>query len=188
MAKLAEAEYFFTEMQRVAQDPKAFRYEFSAFLSAARSVLQYALKEAQSKLGKEAGDAWYTAHLKAAPVLRFMKEVRNSDVHEQPVVPARDITIRFGGSSTSTGHFSVVNLRTGQRAESPPPEPKTQLEAVAELMPPYEPSAVIARHRVRPTADNPWNGSTDVNDVCPLYLDALRAVIVDGQTKGILTP
>lgn len=49
--KLDEARYFLSQMAMSADQPRAFRYELSAFLSAARSALQYALDEARAKVG-----------------------------------------------------------------------------------------------------------------------------------------
>jgi hypothetical protein len=49
MAKLAEAEYFYGRMQAERYNDAAFLHNLSAFLAAARSVLQYALKEAKAK-------------------------------------------------------------------------------------------------------------------------------------------
>lgn len=45
LEKLKEAGYFARRMEASINDPKAFQYELSAFLSAARSVLQYAFEE-----------------------------------------------------------------------------------------------------------------------------------------------
>ncbi len=46
--KIIEAEYFYSRMSQEQNDRDAFRHNLSAFLSAARSVLQYALKEAET--------------------------------------------------------------------------------------------------------------------------------------------
>lgn len=45
--KLKEAKYFYSRMkeERGQEDRESFKYNLSAFLSVARSVLQYALKE-----------------------------------------------------------------------------------------------------------------------------------------------
>ena len=49
--KLGEANYFYSRMLSEAVDRDAFIFNLSAFLSSARSVLQYAFKEAQTKSG-----------------------------------------------------------------------------------------------------------------------------------------
>jgi hypothetical protein len=57
--KIAEAQHFLQELIRSApRDPVVTRYSVSAFLSAARSALQYALEEAKCK---QAGQSWYEA-------------------------------------------------------------------------------------------------------------------------------
>ena len=53
--KIGEAKYFLARMEKSALDPVAFHYNYSAFLSAARSVTQYAREESSSKGRKQ----WY---------------------------------------------------------------------------------------------------------------------------------
>ena len=47
--KLKEARYFVQRMETSVDDSELFQYDLSAFLSAARSVLRYALEEATKK-------------------------------------------------------------------------------------------------------------------------------------------
>lgn len=54
-SKLAEARYFYSRMRKEVDDREAFTCNLSAFLAAARSVLQYALKEAKTKTGGQNG-------------------------------------------------------------------------------------------------------------------------------------
>lgn len=58
--KLNEAGYFARCMESSTDDPEAFQYELSAFLSAARSVLQYAFEEVKQKPN---GQQWYEAQV-----------------------------------------------------------------------------------------------------------------------------
>ena len=60
-SKIEEARYFLRQLEatgRYAQGLRPFTFQLSAFLSAARSILQYALKEARTKRG---GEDWYVA-------------------------------------------------------------------------------------------------------------------------------
>lgn len=71
--KLGEARYFLRQVQMTAKSPHALNpltWQLSAFLSAARSVLQYALEEAKTKPG---GRAWYDQTVAGSPVIRFFK-------------------------------------------------------------------------------------------------------------------
>ena len=63
-AKINEAEYFLAQMTALVDHGAASKYELNAFLAAARSSLQYALKEAKPKTS---GQAWYNAQVPANP-------------------------------------------------------------------------------------------------------------------------
>jgi len=97
--KLDEAQHF---LQRMGQspEPKTFRYELSAFLSAARSALQYALEEARNKPG---GQAWYEAQVSGNAVVRFFKDKRNISIHRQPVVPTTSVSVRVTQAISLSG-------------------------------------------------------------------------------------
>lgn len=87
--KLREAKYFFERMKSALEEPEAFRYELSAFLSAARSVLQYAREEAiiRNKL------QWYEDQVSKNSVLVFFREKRNLNIHKEPVKPSRRVSL-----------------------------------------------------------------------------------------------
>ncbi len=104
--KLEEARHFLERM-RQATEPKGFQYELSAFLSAARSALQYALEEAKSKTG---GQKWYDDAVKSLPLVSFFKEKRDLSVHEAPVIPSFGVTIGVSavGASAGVGRVEVV--------------------------------------------------------------------------------
>ncbi|MDQ7839356.1 MAG: hypothetical protein RDU59_12785 [Thermodesulfobacteriota bacterium] len=88
--KLKEARYFARRMEASIDDPEAFQYELSAFLSAARSVLQYALDEAKQKPN---GQRWYEAQVSGNAVLKFFKDKRDLNIHAEPVRPSRHIAV-----------------------------------------------------------------------------------------------
>ena len=70
LEKIREAEYFLGRMTEEREIRDAFRFNLSAFLSASRSVLQYALEAARQQPG---GQAWYDAHMAASKILTFFK-------------------------------------------------------------------------------------------------------------------
>jgi hypothetical protein len=83
--KLDEAQYFLEGMIQAqsAQDERAFRYELSAFLSAARTVLQYAFAEC----GRTGRLDWYETAVTRDSCLAFLKLQRDDNVHGRPVAP-----------------------------------------------------------------------------------------------------
>src|SRR6266699_5877290 len=80
--KLKEATYFLGQMRSSLQDPEVFRFNLSAFLSAARSIAQYALKEAQTK---PQGQTWYEDFVKQDRFMRFFASKRDANIHDQIV-------------------------------------------------------------------------------------------------------
>jgi hypothetical protein len=75
--KLREADFFLTKMEESGPDTYAFRFYFSAFVTAARSVT-FAMQSAMSDIPEFA--AWYSPRqdrLRADPVSRFFISVRN---------------------------------------------------------------------------------------------------------------
>ena len=172
--KLDEAQHFLARMGQ-SPEPKTFRFELSAFLSAARSALQYALEEARSKSG---GQAWYDAQVSANAVVKFFKDKRDISIHRQPVVPttsaSETVTETLGFSEAV--HLQVINpegkiiqdVSVGVQPSASPPLP--QLAVVT-----YSYSF----------AD--WSGPEDVLTLSRRYLAEAQAIVNDGVAKGYLS-
>lgn len=94
-AKLEEAAFFLELMKRAAEK-RPFSYFLSAFLSAARSVLQYAHRETEVN---PTAWKWYADAMAGSMLFQFFKEERNLNIHERPVAP--------------TGHY-VMLAETGR--------------------------------------------------------------------------
>jgi hypothetical protein len=91
--KIDEAAFFLEEMAQREDRPGAYRYLTSAFLSAARSVLQYVCKEATQRAQ---GQAWYDSHMPPGSLLSYFRDKRDVNVHQEPVEAARTMTMRHG--------------------------------------------------------------------------------------------
>jgi len=87
-SKLREARHFLERMYVERGNLPSFTSELSAFMAAARSVLQYACAEAKLK---PAGQKWYDQAM-ADPVLSFFRDKRDTNIHEKPVDPVRKMT------------------------------------------------------------------------------------------------
>jgi len=68
--KIGEAKFFLAKMEESVSDRVAFRYYMSAFLSAARSVPQYAREESMSK-GRQ---QWYDETVAGNDVLSIRSQ------------------------------------------------------------------------------------------------------------------
>jgi hypothetical protein len=93
-SKLIEARHFLDRMHAEHGSPAAFALELSAFLGAARSVLQYARKEAGQKKG---GLQWYDHAIMANPLFGFFKDLRDNSIHEMPVKPLKKMKTVVAG-------------------------------------------------------------------------------------------
>lgn len=102
--KLKEAEYFYDLMvdsfQKEMYDP--FTYSLSAFLSAARSILQYTFDQAESNGRKKD----YNKLITCRPILRYFKDKRDMNIHAKPVKPIQQVTLSI--------HWSLT-VRLGRR-------------------------------------------------------------------------
>lgn len=175
LKKVIEAKYFYSIMIQEQMNREKFAYNLSAFLSSARSVLHYALKEAKTK---QKGQQWYDKIISANPVLKFFKDKRDIDIHTEPIRP----NARFTATLTESIHISdsvsiTVKDRNGNiKQQYSPDGPETKLSKPV--------TAVVTKVSYR---FNDWVGSEDVLALCQKYIQQLENVIKDGISKGFIT-
>ena len=176
-AKLREAEYFLRRMAAEQNDPVAFDYELSAFLTSARSVLMYAYAEAKPQPG---GLRWYDGAVKTDASVLFFRDKRDVSVHHEPLVPARDvdIVVSDGAVLVSEMGVAVIVSESGGVKTAVPMVPAARAESAS-----GSPATVKYRHRF---AD--WSGPEDIPTLGRRYLDALYPIVQDGVRRGFLTP
>jgi len=88
--KLEEAGYFLERMKETQAEPDHFRYNLSAFLAAARSVTWVMKNEFNAA---EGFNCWYCkckAEWKNDTEMEFFRQIRNDNIHENPVLPRAD--------------------------------------------------------------------------------------------------
>jgi len=173
--KLEEAKYFYSKVIEEQEHRENFTYNLSAFLSPARSVLQYTLNEARTKPG---GQQWYDNCISASPVLRFFKDKRDINIHTEPIQPQAHYklglseTIHLSSSVSITVTDKDGNIKQQYSSGKPNPIPKeSQTSAVMEVKYKF----------------NNWGGSEDVLTLCQIYVQELENVIKDGINKGFIT-
>ena len=123
--KLAEARYFHSRMLAELNDRERFTYNLSAFLSSARSVLQYALEEAKNKKG---GQQWHDKQKIRSSVLSFFQDKRNINIHIEPVKPFKNtnvgVTVNLGISVSATAIHRDAKGNILWQSSSETPKPK----------------------------------------------------------------
>jgi hypothetical protein len=157
--KIDEADYFLQQIAASASDPRAMRYNTSAFLTAARSALHYALKEAQTR---PRGRAWYDAAVGIDPTVAFLKDHRDINIHERPAPIRTHTTIEVAPATLA---FSSTSAWMPPRRE-PLPSGGT----------------VSYRYEFKG-----WTGSEDVATLCARYSAEIKRIVADGRSRGLLT-
>jgi hypothetical protein len=165
--KIAEAAFFLQHMESALFMPSDFEHFLSAFLSAARSVLQYALEEARLKAG---GEAWYVAQVTGNPVLKFFKDRRDANIHVSPAALNREISV------TDTFNIGIAEsvLVKIKRADGTEESKEVRGEPAAPAL-----SSASSRAQVKFVFVD-WSGPDDVQTLSRNYLTQLRAFVVAG--------
>jgi len=173
--KIVEAEYFHRQMQNVIAEYDAFGFNFSAFLSAARSAMQYALEEAMKKAG---GQKWYDAHMSSRPILRFFKNLRDVNIHVQPLTLSKSVNVRVAATLVMTGNLVITKYDSqGNIIEHIEPAFQQQI-----IPPERQPPEVENRYMLKE-----WAGPEDVLTLTVSYLNEAKFVITEGITRGYIS-
>jgi hypothetical protein len=173
--KLKEAKYFYSMMVKEQENYENFKFNLSAFLSSTRSVMQYALREAQAKPG---GQFWHDSLMKS-PVLEHFKGKRDVNIHEVPIDAQKSTLIEIMETIyLSESVHVVITDKNGNVKEdrdipvTPPPSDRTG-------------ESSVKSSSTYNFAD--WPGDEDILTLCDQYLRALEIVIQDGITRGFIT-
>jgi hypothetical protein len=173
--KIYEAHYFLLRADECGENAREFSYNLSAFLTAARSVLQYALEEAKTKPG---GQAWYDASVSAVPEVKFLKDKRDISVHERPVVPNRRFNLSISEHLVFGDSVHVTVTRSDGTVE--PDEPPRQVLPTVSY-PVGETSSTVSFFFPD------WTGQDDVMSICITYINAIEDIVRKGRTLGYIT-
>ena len=171
--KLEEAKYFLTKMEEAQDDHSSFVYNLSAFLSASRSVLQYALNESGKTVN---GNRWYQSFVISSSILKFFKNKRDVNIHEKPVSPPSNVQINISDSAHISESISVV-IR----------------DKDGNILNQFTSSPQSTSHDNKPNVTkrvsyqfSEWNGNNDVLSLCRDYLKQLETLIDEGICKGFI--
>lgn len=174
--KLKEARYFAQRMGASINAPEAFQFELSAFLSAARSVFQYALEEAKLKPN---GQRWYEGQVSGNTVLKFFKDKRDLNIHTEPVRPSRHISV------SDTVH---VGISESIRIEITRADGTKEIRQIEEEPPKTNPPPIESSSEVKIRYIlTDWAGPEDAIDLSRQYLEALEAFVQAGVSGGFIS-
>lgn len=176
--KIEEARYFYSQMLASEGDRFAFRNNVSAFLTAARSVLQFALEEAKTRLN---GQAWYERQVTGKQIVSFFKDRRDFNIHREPLKVRKDVQVTIEEGFQLHMSVGAVVVRAGAEEPAEAPAASITKEVKADIPQPPKVS-VTETYRFFE-----WNGPEDLRTLCRQYLSELEKIVIDGQKQGFLT-
>ena len=172
-SKLKEAAYFYSRVVAAVGNREHLMFDLSAFLSAARSVLQYAHKEALRKRG---GQQWYNRQIASAPVSQFLRNKRDINIHSQPIKVSQHTSLQLTEGAHVSESINIKKFEGGKLIGEYISEP-SELTAAPEV-----PPKVSHRYTLMD-----WPGTEDIFQLCDTYLKELRRIVTDGQSRSFLS-
>lgn len=175
--KIKEARYFLAKLAQPELEHCTFAYELSAFLTAARSALQYALDEVKSKPG---GQTWYDGQIQAFPVIGFLRDKRDVSVHATPVIPNPTIHVKLEEHAVLGDSFSVTvkNPDGTEVRDQPHARPTEQMPLRNTLA---SSNSSVTYHF------SDWTGTEDVVTLCSCYIQQICDIVSDGRTRLLIS-
>lgn len=171
-SKLQEAGYFFEQMLLKSENSREeFGHCLKAFLSSARSVLQYGLTETK----KTAHNKNYIDLLAQYPIVQFFKNIRDEDVHEKPVTPKIHVSTLIIDIVQATGGIALSEEDEKRWADPDyePTQPETRLVETVES------------NRVDYYFNN-WPGPETVIGLCSGYLEVIKRIVATAMSAGYI--
>ena len=122
--KLKEANYFLDKMRKVKANYEEFVFNLSAFISSARSVMQYMEAETKAKNNS----SWYEKKMLGSDILRFFRSNRDLNIHVVPIrlqkgmeVPILNLSPTIASTSISSSGgviFTTIPLSSSSSSSS----------------------------------------------------------------------
>jgi hypothetical protein len=162
--KYIEAKHFYEQMKVHKMDQDIFEHNLSAFLTSSRTVFQYALAESQGIIG---GQRWYDMTVSSSPMIQYLKDKRDTNIHIEPVSPQKNLLLKYNltiKSSIFITKFDKDGKVVSQSHTNKSPETEQQKRSSRD---------VIYRFK-------DWSGSEDIITLCGLYLKEIDRFINEG--------
>ncbi len=172
--KMREAQYFLGGMVATEPDCEEFVHNLSAFLSAARSIIQYAYANVKDD---PRAKRWYDSECGLFRSLKFFKGKRDMNIHTEPVTVARTVVQQADEVIQLSDHL-VVTVTDENGHVIVRREAGTGPEAGL-LKPPSAPPEY--RHYF-----DDWPLAEDAVTLCTYYLQDIVGMVREGEAKGLL--
>lgn len=177
--KIQEALYFYAQILSNYEDRQNLVFNLSAFLSASRSAMQYALEEAKTKRG---GQKWYDTYMKTDSLLSFFKDKRDINIHTVPVGVMQETDVKAGIEVGIAVGARVVHMRGGKVLYDSDSE-KTAENKIKDTI--AEKAKLVdmkTRYRF-----SDYEGKEDLLELSKLYLEHLNKFVEDGKKQSFVS-
>ncbi|MFW6196909.1 MAG: hypothetical protein ACOC5D_06205 [Thermoplasmatota archaeon] len=168
---MEEAKFFYSKMEETKRKGKEFTYNLSAFLTAARSILQYLRDEVKGGPNQ----SWYDNYVSSNKILQFFKDRRDFNIHEEPINPKEKVriteTLSLSESLTIKKDDEIIHH--SDELSNSEAEKNNQKSQKAEV----EHSYIFKE----------WGGKEPVLELCKKYLKELENMLEEGVKKGIIS-
>lgn len=181
--KLEEAEYFYDQMRSCEGDTRVFRFNLSAYLSAARATLFMVIREARSRsrvLKDKTPSAWADGLEGSRPFAKPLIDYRDVNLKERLAPLHGQITTSAQAVIQSTASSSRALVRDGH--EEPVPLEETNPEQPSAVPPSRTPGSA---RTVFPEWPYPED---DLFGACRRILTELQCIIDEGHRRNHLNP
>jgi len=172
--KISEAAYFYSKMLTVRNNAEYFHYELSAFLSAARSPLQYTYDEVKGTTNQ----GWYDNKIINSPILQFFKDKRDINVHVEPIQTNQNLDLKAFDPVYVSDAVDVAILRQDGSVVERDVKPESTPIKSSEL----GTATLVMRYDF-----SDWTGQEDVFSLCKNYLDEVKKFVEEGIQKGFIS-
>lgn len=186
--KLKEARYFLNRMKLVETIYEEFTFNLSAFLTSARTVMQYMHDEAKTK-GKR---KWYDAKANSLDVLKFFQITRNLVIHVVPCVLQKDVIVKTSSLEITLSLRPVAVSSEGSIVYGPEVVPSNETQTISVHTYKFDMNWYNQSITKSYTADDKHLCQSicqkyDVLTFCEAYINELDAMMSEGIVKGIIT-
>ena len=172
--KLAEAQYFRHWMNECVNVPVHFRYELSAFLTSARNVMIYLLKECKRRDCQNKNRdcrKWYDHQMGSNKTLKFFRCKRNLNIHDRPIESQQLVKLKAKETVVLEDSVSIIRS-TDEDGKVVGPE------AIE-----HAPSALVPT-KIERTVDYLFSpGQENVLELCDMYVAELQVVLTEWDEK-----
>jgi len=187
--QLAQAKYFLNRMKEIEGNYDEFSNNLSAFLSSARTVMQYIYEEVKNNRNVK----WYKEKMSKSDVLKFFKSTRDLIIHVVPCKLIKNVTVEVSPIEISTTFSAVAISSSGGIVYAPKTEviPSRKRKTISVHTYKFDMNWYDRKTKRYTEKDKKFCQGLcqkyDVMTFCSKYIKELEVIVNEGVKKGIIS-